>query len=337
MLTAQKHFLTALQVTSQDDLTALFTTAKLLTPVANGTHITNILNGAVIASLFFEPSTRTRLSFETAALRLGAKTITVTGTDNVSITKGETYFDTARVISGYADCAVLRTNAPEITNDYVAGSTIPVLNAGSGADEHPTQALLDVYTAHAELENRGKTLNGATITMLGDLKHGRTVHSLIKLLRLYPNITLHLVAPAGLECPTNVIDIAKSAGHTVHVHTPETAYDAYKQSDVIYATRLQKERLSGDAANAAYPTQLRLDTDTLNAHAKPDVIILHPLPRDGREGSNDLPIPANDTRLCAFTQAHNGVPIRMALITRVFNLSDAQLTASITLPSWKST
>lgn len=334
MLTQDGHFLSSLQVGDKKTLEAFFETAQLLEPVAQGRMATRILDGAIIANLFFEASTRTRLSFEAAAMRLGAKCISVVGAQDSSISKGESYADTGRVVSGYADAIVMRCNAPDILQDFVSGAVKPVLNAGSGGDEHPTQALLDIYTAKRALGARGKTLEGAHIAFVGDLKYGRTVHSLIKLLRLYEGVHIHLVSPDGLGLPQGVIDVAQQAGLQLSFYAPADCAQAYAQADMIYATRLQKERLEGGVDLAAYPRHLRIDAPLLDAQAKADVFVMHPLPRDSREGSNDLPLDASDARAEFFNQADNGVPIRMALLCRVFGVSDAAIERSCYKPEW---
>ena len=325
-----QHFLSSHDI-DKPELSALFATADLLYPVAEGKYKTSILDGVVIASLFFEPSTRTRLSFESAVLRLGAKCITVTGTDLVSIAKGESYADTAEVISGYSDLMVLRSSSPEITKHFAQASLKPTLNAGSGGDEHPTQALLDVYTLEKELFKRGKNLNHARITITGDLKYGRTVHSLMILLRLYEGISFHLVSPQELALPDKLQDLMKQSGHTISMYDEKQLAKAVSQSDVIYTTRIQKERFTESESQqiGSIPDEMCVNESLLNEYGKEDVVVMHPLPRDHRAGSNDLPIKSHDPRLIIFNQTRNGVPVRMALIAKVLGITDEQLKQSL--------
>lgn len=320
-MTAPTHFLSSYDI-EKDSLHKLFRTADILQPVAQGLLRTNILNGLIVASLFFEPSTRTRLSFESAVARLGARCITVTGTTLVSISKGESYSDTAEVVSGYSDLVLLRTSSPDVTKSFAEYSSKPVINAGAGGDEHPTQALLDVYTLERELSARGKPLDNAHITITGDLKYGRTVHSLVIMLRMFKNITFHLVSPQQLRLPKTLLDLLQQSGHNVIVRDEHELPQAVAESDVIYTTRIQKERFSQEDAIDHIPDEMRVDKFLLDSFGKDDVVVMHPLPRDHREGSNDLPIASDDPRLIIFDQTRNGVPVRMALISKILGVTD---------------
>lgn len=323
-----KSFTSALDI-NRDELQELYDTARLLQPVARGERKTDILKGLVVASLFFEPSTRTRLSFESALGRLGGRYFTVTGTDMVSVSKGESYEDTARVVSGYSDLIILRTPAQDISQAFFQNATKPVINAGSGGDEHPTQALLDVFTAEQELKVRNKSLDGAHITLVGDLKYGRTAHSLMIMLRLYQNITFRVYAPAGLGLPDKIIKITEDAGHKIERIDEPNIKRAVANTDIIYATRLQKERLSDKDQIEAFSDAYRIDAGVLDTHAREDVIVMHPLPRDSRSGSNDLPIDSQDPRLAIFHQTDNGVPVRMSLICKIMGISDDDIEKSL--------
>ena len=324
----KKSFVSTMTV-DRAALEELFQTATLLKPVASGQYRTEILGGLVACTLFLEPSTRTRLSFEAAVCRLGGKCLTITGTEFSALSKGESYADMARVISGYSDLVVLRTNSAEISKQFFDNTTKPVINAGSGSDEHPTQALLDVFTAVEQLEDKGKTLEGSHIALVGDLKYGRTVHSLVKLLRLYKGITYHIHAPPYLTLPNEILEIIKSAGHQAYTYNESEISMAVSKADIIYTTRLQKERLENPDTAQSFSEHYKVDAEVLDKSAKKDVIVMHPLPRDSREGSNDLPISADDQRLAIFHQTDNGVPIRMALICKIFGVSDGDIADSL--------
>ncbi len=180
---AGRHLLSVQQF-DRESLQALFGLADLVRPIAERRSVCTVLDGAVLGSLFFEPSTRTRLSFESAFLRLGGEVTTTTGFTFSSMAKGESIADTSRVVSGYSDVLVVRHPDEGSVAEFAAASVVPVVNAGDGAGEHPSQALLDVYTLDSELARRGKSWSGCTIAIVGDLKYGRTVHSLMKLMAL---------------------------------------------------------------------------------------------------------------------------------------------------------
>src|SRR5919202_571523 len=195
-----KHFLSTRELTL-DSLAQVFQVADLLAPVAQGRATTRVLEGAVLGSLFFEASTRTRLSFDSAFMRLGGSVSHTTGVTFSSIIKGESLEDTSRVISGYVDAFVIRHPEVEAIHQFASATHVPVINGGNGEGEHPTQALLDIYTMRNELRRVGKQLEHATIAMVGDLRFGRTIHSLIQLLLLFPETCFQFVAPKGLELP----------------------------------------------------------------------------------------------------------------------------------------
>ncbi|MBW6462030.1 MAG: aspartate carbamoyltransferase [DPANN group archaeon] len=262
----------------------------------------------VIASLFFEPSTRTRLSFETAINRLGAKVIGFSGTEGTSVKKGETLKDTALTIAQYADMIVMR-HPLEGSARYVAEVTgIPVINGGDGANQHPTQTLLDLYTI---LKNKGD-LSGLTITMVGDLKYGRTVHSLAYALSLFDNINLIFVSPDELKMPAYLVDEIREKSGIKITETSEIS-DAVLKSDIIYVTRIQKERFPDPEEYHRLKTTYVIDKELMSM-VKQDTIIMHPLPRVD-EISTDIDSLDNAVY---FNQAGLGVPVRMALISLLF-------------------
>ncbi|NOQ55268.1 MAG: aspartate carbamoyltransferase [Nanohaloarchaea archaeon] len=265
----------------------------------------DIAKDKVIASLFFEPSTRTRLSFETAINRLGAKVIGFSGTEGTSVKKGETLKDTALTVAQYADMIVMR-HPLEGSARYVSEVTgIPVLNGGDGANQHPTQTLLDLYTI---IKNKG-AISGLTITMVGDLKYGRTVHSLAYALSLFDNINLVLVSPDELKMPAYLIDEIKEKSGMKITETSEIS-DAALNSDIIYVTRIQKERFPDPAEYHRLKNAYIIDKGLMSM-AKKDTIVMHPLPRVD-EISTDMDSMDNAVY---FNQAGLGVPVRMALIS----------------------
>jgi aspartate carbamoyltransferase catalytic subunit len=265
------------------------------------------LNGRVMAALFYEPSTRTRLSFEAAMLRLGGDTM---GTDNArefsSASKGETLEDTIRIVSGYADVIVLRHNEEGAARRAAAVSTVPVINAGDGPGQHPTQALLDLYTIRDELGH----IDGIRIAMVGDLANGRTVRSLTYLLSKFRDIRICFVAPPQVAMRDDIKD------HLDEHHVPwvETKdLDALlPQVDVIYQTRIQKERFSDEASYLALKGVYRIDAGTLSRMRK-EAIVMHPLPRV----DEIAPEVDADPRAAYFRQARNGLYIRMALLDKL--------------------
>ena len=262
----------------------------------------NVLDDKIIAPIFFEPSTRTRLSFETAALRLGAKLITTENAQNSSTKKGESLQDTIRVVSGYADCIVIRhsnDDAGEIAAKY---SSVPILNAGSGKKEHPSQALLDVFTIR---EKRG-TLDGVKVAILGDLVYGRTTHSLLELLTLYKNVEVWGLSKDCFRLPQRYKELLKE--HDIKYHECSSFDEIPRDIDVLYHTRIQAERFEGDLGKEEYI----IDKSVLSKFLQ-NTLVMHPLPRLN-EISEDID---DDPRAVFFEQAHNGVPIRMAMYLTV--------------------
>jgi len=297
----------------------IFSVADYLQPIARRQWTTRVLEGAVLANLFFEASTRTRLSFGAAFSRLGGSIIDTTGFTFSSMAKGESIADTSRVISGYADAIVVRHPDEGSVAQFAEATNVPVVNGGDGAGEHPTQALLDAYTIQREFGRLGKGIDGSRIAVLGDLRYGRTVHSLLRLLSLYRGLSFALFSPAGLELPASVAEHARAHGH--RVESVASIADALAGADVVYTTRIQKERIpEGQAVELSPDWQLR--RELLDAHSPADVIVLHPLPRDAREGAYDLSTDLDgDPRLAIFRQTDNGVAVRMAVFTELLGVS----------------
>ena len=265
----------------------------------------NIQN-KIIASCFFEPSTRTRLSFETAALRLGGNIIGFSTTEGLSLQKGETLADTIQMLSSYADLIIIRHPAEGSAKLAAEIATCPVINAGDGANQHPTQALLDIFT----IKECQHELNGLAIAIFGDLKHGRTVHSLIDICSLF-DIRLYFVAPEMLSLPDALCDELKKRGARFSFH--QSLDDIVPKADIVYMTRIQKERFS-QSGFVLENSPFTLSPEMLRK-AKPNMKILHPLPR-----VDEIPPSIDKTPYAYyFQQAANGVPVRQALLTLLLN------------------
>jgi aspartate carbamoyltransferase len=266
----------------------------------------NVLHGRILATLFYEPSTRTRLSFESAMLRLGGDVISVAeAMKSSSASKGESLSDAARVVSGYAHVIVQRHPAVGSAQEAAAGATVPVINAGDGVGEHPTQALLDLYTIQRE---RGQ-LDGLRICLAGDLKHGRTVHSLARALT-YWNVTLTLAAPQALAMPAEII--AELRGHGLAVAQTEDLAAAMAASDVLYVTRIQRERFADPAEYERLKGSYVVDR-ALIERTNPNITVMHPLPRVDEIATDVDALP----NAAYFRQADNGVWVRMGLLSLV--------------------
>jgi aspartate carbamoyltransferase catalytic subunit len=265
----------------------------------------NMLHGKILATLFFEPSTRTRLSFEAAMNKLGGTTIGFAEPKVAAIKKGENLADTIRVVENYADVLVLRHPLEGAARLAAEFSDVPVINAGSGAEEHPTQALLDLYTI---LKEKG-TIDGLNITLMGDLRYGRTVHSLAYALSLY-DVNLTLVSPELLRMRREVSDAIKQRINIVECSAVE---DVLPETDVLYVTRIQEERFPDPAEYAKVSGTYKIDISTLEG-AKEDLIIMHPLPR-----VDEIAHEVDDTPYARyFQQVWNGIVTRTALLALIF-------------------
>jgi len=287
---------------TREEVNYILKVSKTMEPTA--TKTSDILKGKILATLFFEPSTRTRLSFEAAMQKLGGTTIGITEIESASIKKGENLADTIRTIENYADVIALRHPLDGAAKLAAEFSKIPVIDGGSGSEEHPTQALLDLYTIQKE---KGK-IDGLKIALVGDLRYGRTVHSLAYGLSLF-NVELCLVSPDSLKMRREVL---RSIKNKIPVTETANLEKAISQVDVLYVTRIQKERFPDPAEYAKVKGVYRIDLDTLK-NAKSDLIILHPLPRV------DEIAPEIDatTQARYFQQVWNGIVVRMALLALV--------------------
>lgn len=262
-----------------------------------------LLNGRVIASLFFEPSTRTRLSFESAINRLGARVIGFSDTANTSVSKGETFHDTIQVISNYCDMIVMRHSlegAPRYASEF---SKVPIVNAGDGANQHPSQTLLDLYS----IKKTQGTLDGINIMMVGDLKYGRTVHSLLQALSHF-NTKFTFVAPPELRMPEEYKQFLRDKG-LEYTETTEIG-DAINEADIVYMTRVQRERFTDPMEYERVKNVYVLKNSMLD-DTKDNMRILHPLPRVG-EIAYDVD---QNPKAYYFNQTENGVYTRMAIIS----------------------
>lgn len=299
-----KDILNTAQFSLQELNLIMNTAANFEKRVKSGEVIRN-MEGQVVASLFFEPSTRTRLSFETAINRLGARVITMANAASSSVSKGETLADTIRTIDGYVDVIIMRHPMKGSAKIAADNATHPVINGGDGAGQHPTQALLDLYTIRKEKE----VLDGHTITFLGDLKNGRTVHSLGYFMNLYKNKMI-FVSPKSLKMPAEITAELRSLG--AEIEETEDVEKALSVSDIVYVTRVQRERFENPEDYEKVKGVYIINREMIN-RAKKGITILHPLPRVD-EISTDI----DDYEGAAyFRQAHNGLYVRMALLTLI--------------------
>ena len=290
---------------SRDDLDYIFGVAHEMRGMVERVGTFDLLKGKILANLFYEPSTRTSSSFTASMERLGGSVIPISEVKYSSVSKGESLPDTVRTLECYADVIVLRHNeigAAEVAAKYAKK---PIINAGDGAGEHPTQALLDAFTILEELG----TLEGLTVTMLGDLKYGRTVHSLSRLLAMF-NTKLNYVSPEILRMPAEIVaelnekNISQTEYTSLEKVLPET--------DVLYVTRVQKERFSDEAVYESVKSAFVIDPEIMKP-AKQKMIVMHPLPRVG-EISVDFD---DDPRAAYFRQMEYGLYVRMALLAMV--------------------
>ncbi len=302
------------------DIEVLFRTADNMEPYAQRRRITRVLEGAILGNMFFEASTRTRISFGSAFNLLGGDVRESVGMDSSSLIKGESLQDTARVLSGFSDVICMRHPEAGSVAQFAAASRVPVMNGGDGSNEHPSQALLDLYTIAKELQGQGRSVDGLRIAMVGDLKHGRTVHSLCKLLSLYNNIQVTLVSPAELAMPEKYVESLRKAGHQVTVTDQLEA--SISSVDIVYSTRIQEERFSDRAQADLYRGRFRLNQAIYTEHCEPNTVIMHPLPRDSRVEANELDVDLdNNPNLAIFRQADNGLLVRMALFALVLDVA----------------
>jgi aspartate carbamoyltransferase len=265
-----------------------------------------LLKGKILATLFFEPSTRTRLSFEAAMQRLGGGVISMASAESSSAAKGETVADTAKTVSQYADVIVIRHPRIGSAKEAADAAPIPVINAGDGAGQHPTQALLDIYTIHKELGS----LKNLVVSMVGDLKNGRTVHALVELLSLF-GAKLYFVSPENLRMPEEISSQLRGKG--IEVVETGNMKEAALASDLIYMTRIQKERFGDLSEYERVRGSYIINGDFLKG-LKKKITILHPLPRVDEISQEVDSYPG----AAYFRQVRNGIFVRMALLSMIF-------------------
>ena len=290
---------------SREDILQILKVTARMEKLVRTKRVATLLADRLVAVIFLEPSTRTRLSFETAIQRLGAHPITVADPKSSSAAKGESLTDTARTVEGYVDCIVMRqpeTGGAKRVADAVA---IPVINGGDGSGQHPTQALLDLYTIQKE---KG-TLEGLTVAMVGDLKYGRTVHSLSYALAPFSPKYVYCT-PAELKMPEAITRDVRARGIQVEETTDIRA--ALAQADIVYMTRVQRERFEDLAQYERMKSSYILNR-TLVEQGKPGLVVMHPLPRVDEIALDVDSLPG----AAYFRQAHNGVYLRMALLAMV--------------------
>ncbi|WP_348730457.1 aspartate carbamoyltransferase [Rheinheimera texasensis] len=314
-----QHILSVKQF-DRDSISHVFRIARSMEPYALRQKRTRVLDGAILGNLFFEPSTRTRVSFGCAFNLLGGEVRETTGIQSSALSKGESLYDTARMISSYSDVIAMRHPQAGSVAEFAEGSRVPVLNGGDGANEHPTQALLDLFTIERELAASQQSVEGMHIAMIGDLKFGRTVHSLSKLLCLYKNIQFTLIAPNELAMPDEIVGAIENAGHKVRI-TDQLAGNI--DADIVYQTRIQEERFPSQEEANKYRGKFRLNQEIYTKHCKSNTVIMHPLPRDSRLEANELDNDLNkNPNLAIFRQADNGVLVRMALFALTLGVED---------------
>lgn len=287
---------------SLEEITAILDRAEEMVTVEKGEKRLNVLEGKILATLFFEPSTRTRLSFESAMHKLGGDVLTVAEPTGSSLAKGETLADTIRMTEIYSDAIVIRHSSEGAARLAADFSSKPVINAGDGAGQHPTQTLLDLYTIRKE---KGR-IKGNNVAIVGDLKYGRTVHSLAYALGLF-GAHIMFISPSNLQVPPEILRELKEAG--VNATQAATLDDAVPFADVVYITRIQKERFPDPEEYRKVANIYRIDNNLL-MKAKRDLIILHPLPRITEIAAEVDATP----HAKYFEQARNGVIVRMAIL-----------------------
>ncbi len=312
------HILSVAQF-DREAIELVFSVADKMEPFGRRQRVTRVLEGAILGNLFFEPSTRTRISFGCAFNLLGGEVRETTEVKTSAIAKGESFYDTARVLSGYSDVIAMRHEKEGSVAEFASASRVPVLNGGDGANEHPSQALLDLYTIRKEMAAQGKNMERLRIALIGDLRYGRAVHSLCRLLGLYDNVHFTLVSPPELALPGDYVEVLRTRGHTV-IESQELA-TSISNADILYVTRTQEERFPDLAEAEKYKGLFRLNQATYTQFCAPNTVIMHPLPRDSRSTANELDNDMNENpNLAIFRQTDNGVLIRMALFALILNV-----------------
>lgn len=291
---------------SRDEIEHVLKTAEKLDQKKN--H--QLLNGKILVTLFFDPSTRTRLSFIAAMKRLGGQVIGFSDAKTSSAAKGETIADTVRIAEGYGDVIVIRhplEGSARLAAEY---ATVPVMNAGDGANQHPTQTLLDLYTIKKKIGR----IDGLKIALAGDLKYGRTVHSLMQALEKYDGVRIYLVSPPELRMPQELVEEARKRTEIIE---GESLDKMIGELDVLYVTRIQKERFPDPQEYETVKGTYRIDAELMKK-AKKSMILMHPLPRVDEIAEE---VDALE-QAWYFKQARNGVPVRMALLALVLGAAE---------------
>ena len=302
-----KGLITMDDLTNEDILSILDDAARLL-PVARGEAYLPLLEGKILGNLFFEPSTRTRMSFETAMKRLGGDVVNLGDVKTSSVVKGETLFDTIQMVDGYTDIIAMRHPRQGAARYAQDAARVPILNGGDGAGHHPTQTMLDLFTI---LQSHG-TLEGLSVVLAGDLRYGRTVHSLSHALVRF-GCKLILASPELLRMPTEIIEDLRE--HGADVIETEDLLGNINDADVVYMTRIQKERFADEDEYTKVSGAYKLHARDV-ANVKAEMIIMHPLPR-----VDEIHPSVDSTRHARyFEQAFNGVVARMALLCRLLNI-----------------
>ncbi len=315
---AGKHILSISDFT-RADVEYLFQAADSMEPYASRRRMTKVLEGAILSNMFFEPSTRTRVSFGSAFNLLGGSVRETTEIGTSSLVKGESLHDMARVLSGYSDVIVMRHPMPGSVVEFAAASRAPVINGGDGNNEHPSQALLDVYTIDREMAARDRTIDGLRIALVGDLRYGRAVHSLCKVLSLFRDIEYRLISPPDLALPTEYTRPLEATGH--QVYSTGSLEEGLAGADIVYVTRTQEERFPSPQEASRYRGLFRLNRLIYTKFCAPNTVIMHPLPRDQRLGAGELdPDLDANPNLAIFRQTDNGILIRMALFALILDV-----------------
>jgi aspartate carbamoyltransferase catalytic subunit len=312
------HILSVTQF-ERGDIEEIFRIADRMEPYAQRRRATRVLEGAILGNMFFEASTRTRISFGSAFNLLGGEVRESVGMDSLSLVKGESLRDTARVLSGFSDVICMRHPVAGSVAEFASASRVPVLNGGDGTNEHPSQALLDLYTIKKELAGRGRGIDGLRIAMIGDLRYGRTVHSLARLLTLFDRIQVTLVSPPELRMPAELLDELRAA--SAQVLESDNLEAGITHVDIVYSTRIQEERFPDRRQADLYRGRLRLNQAIYTRYCEPNTVIMHPLPRDSRAEANELDIDLDQNpNLAIFRQTDNGLLVRMALFALVLDV-----------------
>lgn len=295
---------------SKKEIMHILKTAKKMVPAAKGKKKNDSLRGKILATIFFEPSTRTRLSFESAMCRLGGRAIGIAEPERSSLKKGETLADTIKMAESYSDVIVLRHHHEGAARLAASFSSVPVINGGDGAGQHPTQTMLDLFTIWTE---KGK-IEGQKVALVGDLKYGRTAHSLSYALSRF-GAKLYFVAPPTLQMPKEMVEDVRVG--RVRPKMTDSLKDIIGQVDVLYVTRIQKERFPDPQEYREVAGSYMVDNELLEG-ARKDMIVMHPLPR-----VDEIHPSVDGTHHAKyFEQAFNGVPVRMALLALVLGAAE---------------